>query len=76
MFCAPVLFSEDVMAVVEVVELLRELEGVLGEIGRLGGCDALLQHQRAAAGAQPQRPDVFVLLAGEIRQLTRGPAAC
>ena len=65
-FARGVFFGEDVMAVVEVVELLRQLEGVLGEIGRLGGGDALLEHQRAAAGAEPEGPDVFVVFAGEI----------
>ncbi len=48
---------------VEVGEFLGELEGVLGEIGGLGSCNALLQNQRKTPGAQPQCPDVFVLLA-------------
>ena len=51
------------MTVIEVIELLRQLEGVLGQVGRLGGGDALLQHQGAAGGAQPQRPDIYVSLA-------------
>jgi hypothetical protein len=41
------------MAMVEVGELLRELEGVAGEMGGLGGCDALLEDLRATAGAEP-----------------------
>src|SRR5260370_23417921 len=35
-------FVEDVVAVVEVVELLGQLEGVFCQVGRLGGGDALL----------------------------------
>ena len=61
-----VFFSEDVMAMVEVGKLLCELEGVLGEIGRLGTCNALLQDQGKTAGAQPERPDVFVLFAAQV----------
>ena len=53
------------MTMVEVGELLRELEGMFGEIGRLGTGDALLQNQGKTAGAQPESPDVFVGLAGE-----------
>ncbi len=50
-FARGVVFGEDVVAVVEVVELLGKLEGVLGEVSRLGGGDALLDDQRAASGA-------------------------
>ena len=60
-----ILFGEDVVVVVEVAEILRQLEGVLGQVRRLRRGDALIQHQRAASGSQPESPDVFVLLAAE-----------
>ncbi len=41
-FAGGVGLVEDVVAVVEVVELLGELEGVLGQVRGLGGGDALL----------------------------------
>ena len=41
------------MAMIEVGELLRELEGVPREMGGLGGGDALLENLRTAAGAEP-----------------------
>jgi hypothetical protein len=40
-FCGWVFFGEDVVAVVEVVELLGELEDVAGDVGGLGCGDAL-----------------------------------
>ena len=47
---------------VEVGELLRELEGVLGEIGGLGCCDALLQRicVRAGPAREPERQMSFI----------------
>ena len=60
-----IFFCEDVMPMVEVGELLRELEGVLGEIGGLRCADALLQNLRKTPGAQPEGPDVFVLVAAQ-----------
>ena len=48
-----VLFREDVVAMVEVGKLLRELEGVLGEIGGFGRADALIQNLRKTSGPQP-----------------------
>ena len=52
-----VLLGEDVVAVVEVVELLRELEGVAREMRRLGGGDGLLDHavRREASSQVSQR---------------------
>ena len=52
-FARGIFFGEDVVAMVEVGELLRELEGVPGEIGGLGGRDALLEDLSATAGAEP-----------------------
>ena len=43
-FSCLVRFSEDVMPVIEVVELLRQLESMFGRVSRLGGGDALLNH--------------------------------
>src|SRR6266851_6584605 len=56
---------EDVMAVVEVVKLLGELEGVLGEIGGLGSRDALLDHKGEFGGEEPSLPEAVSLLAVE-----------
>src|ERR1039458_1399939 len=39
---------------------------MLGKKGRRGGCNGLLQHQRAAGGAQPEGPDIFGSFAFEI----------
>ncbi len=52
-FARGIFFCEDVVAMVEIGELLRELECVPREMGRLGGGDALLQDLRAASGAEP-----------------------
>ena len=64
-FSGWVTLSQNVMVVVEVGELLRKLEGVLGEIGRLGGGDALVENEGETAGAEPESPDVLVGVAGE-----------
>src|SRR5271157_2586808 len=65
-FPARVGFGEDVMAVVEVVELLRELEGVFSRKGRFGRCNALLDDERGLSRQQPQLPDFGAALVGEI----------
>ena len=52
-FACGINFCEDVVAMVEVGELLRELEGVPREMSWLRGRDALLENLRAAAGAEP-----------------------
>ena len=46
-------FGEDVVLVVEVVELLRELESIFCRVRRLGGGDALQHDVRELAGTQP-----------------------
>ena len=53
------------MAVVEVVELLRELEGVLGEVGGLGGVDALLDGESELGGEEPGLPEAASLFGVE-----------
>ena len=52
-FLACVLFRQNVMLVVEVVELLRQLECVLGQRRRFGRRDALLNHLRRLPSRQP-----------------------
>ena len=49
---------KDVVAMVEVVELLRELECVFRQVRRLGRHDALLDDIRSLGGKQPQLPDL------------------
>ena len=75
-FARGVFFREDVMAMVEVGELLRELEGVLGKIGRLGGGDALLedrvrrparsQSAQMSSFSSPERKACEMRLAGSL----------
>ena len=38
-----ILFGEDVMTVIEIVEELSQLESMPGQVCRFGGCNALLQ---------------------------------
>ncbi len=45
--------GEDVMAVIEIVELLRQLESVFGGEGRLGRRNALFDDERSLTGQQP-----------------------
>ena len=59
-------FAQDRIAVIEGVEKLRQLEGVLGEISRFGGRDALAHDIRSFRGRQPEFPDVVARLAIEI----------
>src|ERR1019366_4862058 len=51
-------FAQDWIAVIEGVEKLRQLEGMLGKISRFGGRDALTHDIRGFRGRQPQLPDV------------------
>ena len=51
---------------IESVEELRQLEGVLGEVGRLGGGDALVNDIRSFRGGQPEFPDFVGGFAGEM----------
>src|SRR5581483_2945585 len=61
------------MAMVEVVEHLRQLEGMLGQVRRLAGRDALLYYQRRFGSRQPQLPDFVARLAAQVlRQIVAG----
>ncbi len=42
--------------VVEVVEPLRQLEGIFGGVRRLGGGDTLLHHGGKLPGTEPEFP--------------------
>ncbi len=61
-FRAGFFFGEDMVLVIEVLELLGQLERVLGKIGRLRRGDALIEHQRSPRAPQPQRPDILRVL--------------
>src|SRR6266849_1522742 len=54
------------MAVVEIVENLRQLEGVLGQISGLSGGDALVDQVRSLRRRQPQFPKFVAGFSGEV----------
>src|SRR5271170_5780713 len=60
-FAGGVGLVEDVVAMVEVVELLSQLEGVLGEVGGLGRGDALLDEKGELGGEEPGLPEAASL---------------
>src|SRR5579864_2993117 len=53
-------FGEYVVLVVKVVELLRQLESILGGVGRLGGGDTLFDDVRKLSRTQPELPYLVV----------------
>src|ERR1019366_1256737 len=70
-------FAQDWIAVIEGVEKLRQLEGMLGKISRFGGRDALAHDIRGFRGRQPQLPDVVAGFASEVlREILRRDAVC
>src|ERR1017187_3115540 len=60
------------MAVVEVVELLGELEGVAREIRRLRCGNGLLNQQAQASGEQPRLPQAGPIFGRERGQIEPG----
>src|SRR6185437_16400098 len=58
LLAALVRLADDAVAVVEVVEKLRQLKSMFGSVGGFSGSDALLDHQRGFGRRQPQLPDL------------------
>ena len=67
MFPLLVGFAEDGMTMVEGVEKLRQLEDVLGQIGRLSRGNALVDHVGSLGGREPEFPDLVVRLGRQVR---------
>ncbi len=64
-FLCGVAFGEDVVMVVEQIESLGELEGVLGDEGRLLGADGGVDLRIKRGGEQRQFPEGVAVGAGE-----------
>src|SRR3981189_2271627 len=70
-------FAQDWIAVIEGIEKLRQLEGVLGKISRFSGCDALAHDVRGFSGRQPELPYIVGGFAvKEAGKILRRDAAC
>ena len=52
---------QDVVLVVEVVELLRQLERIFCKVRGLCGRDGLIDHPFQFAGGKPNLPDLVVV---------------
>ncbi len=59
---------QDVVAVVEAVELLREREGILGQDGGFGAGDGLLDQRGEARAGEPRLPDAGAFFSPEQRR--------
>src|SRR5208283_4889501 len=55
--------AQNGIAVIESIEKLRQLEGMLGQISRLGGRDALDNNVRSFRSRKPELPDVIARFA-------------
>src|SRR5713101_6348455 len=70
-------FTQDRIAVIEGIEKLRQLEGMLGEISRFSGRDALADDIRGFSRRQPKLPDVVRGFAvKEASKILHRDAAC
>src|ERR1700716_1851570 len=70
-------FAQDWIAVIEGVEKLRQLKGMLGKISRFSGRDALAHNIRGFSRRQPELPDVIGGFAvKEASKIIRRDAAC
>src|SRR6202521_2467256 len=70
-------FAQDWIAVIEGVEKLRQLEGMLGKISRFGGRDALAHNISGFRRRQPELPNTIGRFAiQEAGKIIRRDAAC